>query len=109
MTEINWTGGTHNFDLRAPRVRWLLAEAQHPFPGQFGSTPAAAMKRFDESVFSPDDVERVLRLGLIGGGASSEDADALIAEHVHGQAMGPSANTAFAVLGQYFFDDEVAA
>ncbi|CEG09487.1 hypothetical protein BN961_02913 [Afipia felis] len=106
---ITWTGGTHNFDLRAPRIRWLLAEAQHPFPGQFGSTPAAAMKRFDESVFSPDDVERVLRLGLIGGGMPSAEADDLIAEHVHGHALGPSANTAFAVLSTYFFDDEEAA
>lgn len=106
---ITWAGGTHNFDLRAPRVRWMLSDAQHPFPGQYGSTPAAAMKRFDESVFSPDDVERVLKLGLIGGGLSETEADAVIAEHVHGKAMGPSANTAFAVLSTYFFDDEDAA
>lgn len=106
---ITWAGGTHNFDLRSSRIRWMLQQSQHPFPGQFGSTPAAAMKRFDESVFSPDDVERVLRFGLIGGGSTSEEADALIAEHVVGQAMGPSANTAFAVLASYFFDDEDAA
>lgn len=106
---ITWTGGTHNFDLLAPRVRWMLQAAQNPFPGQFGSTPAAALRRFDESVNSPDDVENVFRIALIGGGMSSEDADKLIAEHVHGKPMGPNTVTAFAVLGAFFFANEDAA
>ena len=109
MTDITWSGGTHNFDLHAPRVRWLLQAAQNPFPGQYGSTPAAALKRFDEGVYAPDDVERVLRLGLIGGGMTGEEADALITKHVHGKPLAQNAATAFAVLSTLFFGDEEAS
>ncbi len=102
--EIEWAGGTHMFDLASPRVRWMLR--QQPFPGQYGNTPAACFKRFDEGVYSPDDVEQIIRIGLIGGGASPEAADALIAEYVTGQPMTHGAMVAKMIIVKLFVGDE---
>jgi len=103
MKTITWAGGSHAFDLTSRRVSWMLLQAQHPFPGQYGSTPAACLKRFDESVYSPDDIERVIRLGLIGGGLSETDADALVGTHVRGNPLAPNASVAFEMLASLFF------
>lgn len=103
--EIEWAGGAHVFDLASPRVRWMLR--QQPFPGQYGDTPAACLKRFDEQVYSPDDIEQIIRIGLIGGGQSLHAADALIAEHVTGQPVAPSAMLATAVLTHLFVGDAI--
>ncbi len=100
--EITWAGGTHVFDLNSRRVSWMLQQAQHPFPGAFGDTPAACLRRFEEQIYSPDDVSRILRIGLIGGGMSEAEADAVIAEHVSGQPLMPSAIVANAVLAVLF-------
>jgi hypothetical protein len=82
----------------------MLLQAQHPFPGQFGSTPAACLKRFDEGVYSPDDIERVIRIGLIGGGMSPDEADALVFEHVRGKPLSDNAAFAFQVLATLFME-----
>lgn len=104
MTEITWAGGTHVFDVRSRRVSWMLLQAQHPFPGQYGDTPAACLKRFEEAVYAPDDVERVIRIGLVGGGMSEDEADALVMEHVRGKPLAPNANVAFEVLAALFVE-----
>lgn len=104
MKTITWAGGAHAFDLTTRRVAWRLLQAQHPFPGQYGSTPAACLRRFDESVYAPDDVERVIRIGLIGGGLSEAEADALVAEHVRGKPLAPNAAVAFEVLASLFVE-----
>lgn len=104
--EITWAGGVHTFDLNSRRVSWMLQQAQHPFPGQYGSTPAACLKRFEEQIFSPDDIERVTRIGLIGGGMSESDADALIAEHVTGKPLATSAILAHTVITALFIGQE---
>ena len=39
-------------------------------PGQYGNTPAACFRRFEEGVYSISDVERVIEWGLIGGGTA---------------------------------------
>lgn len=102
MNTITWSGGTHAFDLTSRRVSWMLLQAQHPFPGQYGSTPAACLKRFDEGVYSPDDIERVIRIGLIGGGMSEDEADALVFEHVRGKPFASNAASAFQILATLF-------
>ncbi|WP_211912609.1 GTA-gp10 family protein [Tardiphaga alba] len=93
------------FDLASPRVRWMLR--QQPFPGQYGDTPTACLRRFDERVYSPNDVEQIIRIGLIGGGESPESADAIIATHITGQPMATNAMLANAVLVRLFVGDEV--
>lgn len=98
--EIEWTGGKHIFDLNSRRVSWMLN--QQPFPGQYGDTPAAAFKRFEEGVYSPDDIERVFRIGLVGGGLSEREAGELIDRHVRGQPLAPSALIAYGVLTNLF-------
>lgn len=75
---------------------------QAPFPGQFGDTPAAALKRFGEEVWSPTDVERIFEIGLIGGGLSRQDTAALIATHVRGQPIAANAVVAYEVLANLF-------
>lgn len=100
--EITWAGGTHVFDMNSRRVSWMLQQSRHPFPGQYGDTPAACYRRFEEQVYAPDDVHRVLRVGLIGGGMSEPDADAVIATHVIGKPLAPSAVVAVAVLSALF-------
>jgi hypothetical protein len=104
MRIITWAGGSHAFDLMSRRVSWMLLQAQHPFPGQYGSTPAACLKRFEESVYSPDDIERVIRFGLIGGGLTEAEADSLVAEHVRGKPLAPNAAVAFEVLASLFVE-----
>ena len=104
--EITWAGGTHTFDLNSRRVSWMLRQAQHPFPGLYGSTPAACLKRFEEAVYSPDDIERVMRIGLIGGGMLESDVDGLIAEHVTGKPLAPSVMLAHAVIAALFIGTE---
>lgn len=107
--EITWAGGKHVFDLASPRVRWMLKQDQRPFPGQYGDTPAACFKRFDEKVYAPNDVEQIIRIGLIGGGQSPQAADALIAEHVAGQPVVTNAMLANAVLTRFFIGDAADA
>lgn len=109
MKTITWTGGSHVFDLTSRRVSWMLLQAQHPFPGQYGSTPAACLRRFEDSTYSPDDIERVIRLGLIGGGISEDDADALVMEHVRGKPLAPNAAVAFEVIASLFVMEEADA
>ncbi|MBN8976150.1 MAG: gene transfer agent family protein [Rhizobiales bacterium] len=104
MKTIAWAGGEHAFDLTSRRVSWMLLQSQHPFPGQYGTTPAACLKRFEESIYSPDDIERVLLIGLIGGGLSEADADAIVAEHVRGKPLAPNAAVAFEVLASLFVE-----
>jgi hypothetical protein len=99
---VTWAGGSNTFDLNSPRVAWMLRQAMRPFPGHFGDTPAACLKRFEESVYSPDDVERILRIGLIGGGMSESEADVMIADHVRNQPLAPNATVAFEVLAALF-------
>ncbi|MDA9530332.1 GTA-gp10 family protein [Bradyrhizobium sp. CCBAU 25338] len=97
---INWAGGTHVFDLNSPRVAWMLGKS--PFPGQFGDTPAACLRRFEESVFSPADVERIMEMALIGGGLGRNEAAGLIAGHVRGEPIAANALIAYEVLANLF-------
>lgn len=98
--ELNWAGGKHVFNLNEKRTRLIL---QHRgLPGHYGSTPAACLKRFEEGIYSIDDVERVITLGLAGGGTSPSEVERLLNDHVRIKPLGPNAMIAFEILGALF-------
>jgi hypothetical protein len=116
---ITWAGGTHVFNLAHPVVMRMLAGAVAPLPtvlvmtgdyvggkclaGEYGATPAAAMKRFNDGIYSVGDVVNIIELGLYGGGdVSAADAVDLVNRHVRGRALGPSAQLAFEILAALF-------
>jgi hypothetical protein len=79
------------------------------FPGQYGNTIAAVLKRFDDQVYSPADIEAVFRVGLLGGGMPETDVETLITEHVHGQPLAPLALIAFGLVTAVFIGAEDAS
>lgn len=100
---ITWAGGTHTFNLNHAWVRNVLSF--RGIPGANGSTPAACLARFDAGNFSIDDVERVLELGLIGGGMSERDVEALLDAHVRSKPLAPNVMVAVEVLAALFVGD----
>lgn len=92
--EITWSGGTHLFDLGHPWVRRVM--------NYRGPAPAAVAARFETSNYTPEDVERVIELALIGGGMPERDVDALLDAHVRGKPLGPNVILASAVLAALF-------
>lgn len=115
---IKWAGGEHEFDLGNERVLAMLrADGMVPAPtafllrgyvgkaildGQFGGTPAACLKRFDQGVYSVSDVERIIELGLYGGGLTASDAVDLVDAHVRGKPLAENAVIAYEVLAALF-------
>lgn len=107
--EVAWAGGTHVFDLNSKRVAWMLNDR---FPGQYGNTIAAALRRFEEQVYSPADIEMVLRVGLLGGGMAETEVESLIEEHFRGQPLAPFALIASGLVAAVFIgaiDDNASA
>lgn len=94
--EITWAGGKHVFNLNDKGV--LLRMQVIGLPGQYGNTAAAAFRRFEESAYSGDDVERIIEWGLIGGGTSSPDAKLIVDQHVRGKPLATNAMLAMNVL-----------
>ncbi|UWU89765.1 gene transfer agent family protein [Bradyrhizobium sp. CB1015] len=92
--EITWAGGTHTFDLGHPWVRRVMSYR--------GPAPAAALARFEASNYSPADVERLIELGLIGGGMPEREVETLLDAHVRGKPLGPNVMLASAVLSALF-------
>ncbi|WP_314945922.1 gene transfer agent family protein [Bradyrhizobium cosmicum] len=92
--EITWAGGTHIFDLGHPWVRRVMSYR--------GPAPAGALGRFEAGSYSPVDVERLIELGLIGGGMPESDVDALLDKHVRGKPLAPNVMLASAVLSALF-------
>ena len=101
--EITWAGGKNTFNLNHPWVRNVLSF--RGIPGPNGNTPAACLSRFDAGNYSTDDIERVLELGLIGGGMSRHDADAALAAHVRSNPLAPNVMIAIEVLAALFVGD----
>jgi hypothetical protein len=98
--ELNWAGGKHVFNLNEKRTRLILQ--QRGLPGQFGNTPAACLKRFEDGVYGIEDVERVLELGLAGGGMPAREVERLLNDHVRLKPLGPNAVVAVEILGALF-------
>jgi Phage tail tube protein, GTA-gp10 len=103
---VTWAGGTDIFDL-GHRWVWNVLSVRG-LPGPNGSTPSACLARFHEGTYSPDDCERVIELGLIGGGKTRAEATKLLNDHVRGQPMAPSAMIAIDVLAALFVGAEDA-
>lgn len=101
--EITWAGGTHRFTLNHTWVRNVLAF--RGIPGPNGNTPAACLSRFDGANYSTDDVERIIELGLIGGGMPEREVEALLDAHVRSQPIAPNAIIAGEVLSALFIGD----
>ena len=97
---VTWAGGTDIFDLSHPWVRNVLSI--RGLPGSNGSTPAACLARFEGSLYSPDDCERIFELGLIGGGKTRGEATKLLNEHVRGKPLATIAPIAFEILVALF-------
>jgi hypothetical protein len=97
---MTWRGGEHIFNLNHRWVRNVLSI--RGLPGDHGSTPAACFKRFEQGVFSTDDVEQIIYLGLVGGGLSREEADNLVDRHVRSRPVLENSATAFSVLATLF-------
>ncbi len=104
--EITWAGGQHVFNLNEKRVRAILS--MRGLPGQYGPTPAACLKRFEDGIYSISDVERVLELGLAGGGMPARDIAKIMDEHVRSKPLAPNALVAVAVLTGLFVGANVA-
>jgi hypothetical protein len=105
--KITWTGGTHTFSLNHAWVRSVLSF--RGIPGPNGDTPAACLSRFDQGIYSIDDIERVIELGLIGGGMPERDVEALLDAHVRGKPLAPNILIATEVLAALFVGDANAA
>ncbi|MBN8977856.1 MAG: gene transfer agent family protein [Rhizobiales bacterium] len=97
---ITWAGGQHPMTLNHPWVRANLSI--RGLPGDYGSTPAACLKRFNEALWSIDDMERVIELGLIGGGLSRRDAADLVERFVRTRPLMENAPVAITVLSMFF-------
>lgn len=110
MTEsartINWAGGSHTFDLADKRAASRLQVIG--LPGQYGNTATAAFQRFEQGVYSIDDVERIIEWGLIGGGMSSLDAKQIVDLHVRGKPIATNAMLAMNILTALFIGAEHA-
>lgn len=100
---IIWAGGSHPMTLNHRWVRNVLSV--RGLPGDYGSTPSACFKRFEQGIFSTDDVEQVIYLGLVGGGLSREEADDLVDRHVRSRPVLENSATAFSVLATLFTAD----
>jgi hypothetical protein len=121
--QIPFAGEVRTFNLNDPAVLATMAGGQDlrnmallmrfagrsPLDGQYGSTPAACLKRFLEQVYSVSDVENVIALGLIGGGTATDEAFALVKEHVTGQPLAANALVASEVIAALFVGAEAAA
>src|SRR5882672_5821908 len=101
--EITWAGGKHVFNLNHSWTRAVLSF--RGIPGPNGNTPAACLARFDAGTYSIDDIERVLELGLIGGGASRQEANTILNEHVRSKPLAPNVMIAAEVLAALFVGD----
>lgn len=103
--EVTWTAGTNILDLNSRRASWMLNDG---FPGQGGSSIVAVFKRFEDGIYTPADIEAVFRIGLIGGGLSETESDALVFKYVRGQPLAPLAPVAFGLVTAVFMGIEHA-
>ena len=102
-----WAGGEHVFNLNHPYVRNVLDI--RGLPGDYGRTPAACFKSFTAGIYSSEDIERVLYLGLVGGGLSIKEAQVLIYRFVRSRPLLETGATAMSVLGTLFAELEPEA
>jgi hypothetical protein len=97
---VTWREQTYTLNLNHPWVRKVL-----DFRGIYGlngSSPAACLARFEIGIFTFEDVETVISLGLIGGGLSEREAENLLDRHVRGKPIGENHQLAADLLAALF-------
>jgi hypothetical protein len=97
---VKWGEAEYNLTLNHPWVRNVLN--YRGIPGENGSSLASVTNRFETGAYSIEDVERILELGLIGGGMSEWEADALLNQHVRGQSLVENAGIAAGLVVALF-------
>ncbi|MBN8967711.1 MAG: gene transfer agent family protein [Rhizobiales bacterium] len=103
---LSTIAGSH--DLRNLSLL-MKFQGRAPLDGQYGPTPAAALKRFIQGEYSVSDIENVIALGLIGGGTSVDEAFRLVAENVTGKPLAANALIASEVISALFVGEQEAA
>ena len=121
--QIQFAGELRTFNLNSADVLSTIAgshdirnlsllmkfQGRPPLEGQYGSTPAACLKRFIQSEYSVSDIENVIALGLIGGGASVDEAFRLVAEYVTSKPLAANALIASEIISALFVGEQEAA
>jgi hypothetical protein len=122
--QIHFAGELRTFNLNDPQVMTAIAggmsvlssmplmmkfAGRAPLEGQYGSTPAACLKRFLQTEYSVSDIENVIALGLVGGGMTVDEAFDLVAEHVMGKPLAANAVIASEVISALFVGTQEAA
>lgn len=97
---VNFGETEYKLTLNHPWVRNVLN--YRGIPGENGSSLASVTNRFESVAYSIEDVERILELGLIGGGMSEKDADAVLNQHVRGQPLVDNAGIATGLVVALF-------
>nr|WP_064251104.1 gene transfer agent family protein [Rhizobium leguminosarum]OAP88171.1 hypothetical protein A4U53_08670 [Rhizobium leguminosarum] len=82
--------------------RELIAELEH----KTGQPIGALFRRFQSHDFSFSDLTEVIRLGLIGGGASPADADRLVSVYSIGRPLTESFLVALGIITALFLGTE---
>jgi hypothetical protein len=90
---ITWAGGTHTFTLADRWVQRVIS-----WRGINGYSPSACIARFEAGSYTADEVERVIELGLLGGGTPERDVEILLNDHVRGEPLGPNVIIASGIL-----------
>jgi hypothetical protein len=92
--EVTWGDQTYILNLNHPWVANCLTYR--------GPAPATCLAKFESGNYSTDEVERILELGLIGGGMSEREADALLNADVRGKPIASNAGVAAGLLVALF-------
>lgn len=120
--QIRFAGEVRTFNLNDPAVLSVISgghdlhnvtlmlkfAGRAPLAGHYGDTPAACLKRFLEQTYSIADIENVIALGLIGGGANTDEAFKLVKEHVTGKPLAANALIASEVIAALFVGEQAA-
>lgn len=94
---VEWGGQTYSLNLNHRWVKRVL-----DYRGINGKPAAMVMAGFGTGAYLFDDVERILELGLIGGGTGEREANALLDTHVRGKPIDVNAGHAANVLAGLF-------
>lgn len=97
---VKWGDTTYTLTLNHPWVRNVLN--YRGIHGENGSSLASVTHRFETGAYSIEDVERILELGLIGGGMSEREADALLNQHVRTKPLAENAGIAAGLVVALF-------
>jgi hypothetical protein len=96
---VEWGGATYNLNLNHPWVRRVLN-----YRGVNGKPTPALLLGFGSGAYSIEDIDRVLELGLVGGGMDEREAGALLDTYVRGKPIATNAGIAAELLGGLFME-----